>query len=294
MDELQISKNKWDYEGDKLATDYDEMQNNFPDEVRREILKCLDKNATQGAGRRFMLDVGCGGGKSAKLFVDDFEQILGIDISQSQIDMAKQRVTESNVTFKVVADYLLPVEDGSTDLVFCGISFHYLKAPVFFTECDRILVQGGVVACALFSPDILKRCDGQLICDYSVKPSKWEDLQREYHYNCGMDKEASKIHLSRYEEAYNSIKNPTKRRVIVATVDEIFTVKRFLKYQSTIAGYSKNNYPDPKQDPLNKFRDGLAKIFQEAGMECEDNTEFVITFNFTAMIIEKTKDFGIV
>jgi SAM-dependent methyltransferase len=114
------------------------------------LLPHLDANSR-------LLDCGCGPGSISC----DFAKILvsgsveGIDIEQSQIDIARARATEQgliNATFSVGSIYALPFPDSSFDVVFAHAIFEHISTPEqALAEMLRVLAPGGLVA--IRSPD---------------------------------------------------------------------------------------------------------------------------------------------
>jgi SAM-dependent methyltransferase len=114
------------------------------------LLPHLDANSR-------LLDCGCGPGSISC----DFAKILvsgsveGIDIEQSQIDLARARATEQgliNATFSVGSIYALPFPDSSFDVVFAHAIFEHISTPEqALAEMLRVLAPGGLVA--IRSPD---------------------------------------------------------------------------------------------------------------------------------------------
>ena len=51
--------------------------------------------------RNLAMDIGCGTGQSTKLLAPYFKKIVGLDVSESQICVAKQSNTDSNLEFRV-------------------------------------------------------------------------------------------------------------------------------------------------------------------------------------------------
>jgi SAM-dependent methyltransferase len=108
------------------------------------------------AGSR-LLDCGCGPGSIscdfAKILVSG--SVAGIDLEQSQIDLARARAVEqglTNATFSIGSIYDLPFPDSSFDIVFAHAIFEHISDPAkALAEMLRVLEPGGLVA--IRSPD---------------------------------------------------------------------------------------------------------------------------------------------
>jgi SAM-dependent methyltransferase len=108
------------------------------------------------AGAR-LLDCGCGPGSIscdfAKIVVSG--SVEGIDLEQSQIDLARARAVDqglTNATFSIGSIYDLPFPDSSFDIVFAHAIFEHISDPAkALAEMLRVLEPGGLVA--IRSPD---------------------------------------------------------------------------------------------------------------------------------------------
>ncbi|TRY71948.1 hypothetical protein TCAL_03933 [Tigriopus californicus] len=97
--------------------------------------------------RERAVDVGCGSGQSTFVLQPHFKEIIGIDVSSTQIEEAKKLLNhDSTITFKVGPGESLPFLDRSCDLVTCCQTIHWLDIPKFYSEVDRILKPGGILA----------------------------------------------------------------------------------------------------------------------------------------------------
>lgn len=81
-----------------------------------------------------LLDCGCGPGTNTVSLAESVApgQVIGIDIAESQIDLARAHAAEkeiSNVRFEVGTAYDLPFPDASFDAVFMHTLLSHLKDP---------------------------------------------------------------------------------------------------------------------------------------------------------------------
>ncbi|RUS91938.1 hypothetical protein EGW08_000340 [Elysia chlorotica] len=91
------------------------------------------------------VDVGCGSGQSTVGFSKYFKNVVGVDISPSQIANAPKDIP--NVQFKVSSAEKLPfVPSESVDLWCSGESFNYMPKELTYKEADRVLKPGGTMA----------------------------------------------------------------------------------------------------------------------------------------------------
>ncbi|MGI6086728.1 MAG: class I SAM-dependent methyltransferase [Kiritimatiellia bacterium] len=104
------------------------------DAAQRELLSRLLPNA--GAGRRQLLDAGCGSGHWSIYFAEQGFHVTGIDISPKMIAVAKARQL-SNCHFRVGDVQRLPYKDGRFNVV-CAITVMEFVADVQ-RACEEIL-----------------------------------------------------------------------------------------------------------------------------------------------------------
>jgi SAM-dependent methyltransferase len=104
-----------------------------------------------------LLDCGCGPGSiSCDLAkIVGAGQVEGIDLEESQVDLARDRASEQGLTnarFSVGSIYELPFPDSSFDVVFAHAIFEHIASPErALAEVLRVLEPGGLVA--IRSPD---------------------------------------------------------------------------------------------------------------------------------------------
>ncbi|KAK3763338.1 hypothetical protein RRG08_021159 [Elysia crispata] len=107
------------------------------------------------------VDVGCGPGNSTVGFTKHFKQVIGVDISESQIALAPKDIP--NCQFKVgSATDLEFLPAASVDLLSCGLAFNLMPKKEFLAEADRILKPGGTLAIFGYSSP---RCSDQVMDD---------------------------------------------------------------------------------------------------------------------------------
>lgn len=104
---------------DRLAEDYDRFVSlegpGLPEWVPPELPR----------SRRRALDAGCGSGRHSLALASHFDEVVGVDLSAAQIDIARRRRSHSRVRY-VVRD-LLSVEDpAGFDLVFSSTTLHHV------------------------------------------------------------------------------------------------------------------------------------------------------------------------
>lgn len=84
------------------------------------------------------VDVGCGTGLSTRPLCEHFRHVTGIDVSETQIKMAREAHAQSNLSFEVSeAERLMFRNDGTTDLVTVAQAIHWIDQEPFYKEVER-------------------------------------------------------------------------------------------------------------------------------------------------------------
>ena len=94
-----------------------------------------------------ILDLCCGNGKHSITAAKCGGKVLGLDIVESSILIARQKAklnnVEKNTHFQVVDINKLDFDDNSFDLVTCLGSLSYIDIDVFISEVKRVLKENG-------------------------------------------------------------------------------------------------------------------------------------------------------
>ena len=117
------------------------------EDYRFEKLHYLPKvvNFSGYAGKK-ILDVGCGTGNDLTRFARGGANIVGIDLAEHSIELAKSNFTLRNLTgeFRVMDGEALEFEDNSFDMVYCHTVLHFTPEPQkMIDEIARVLKPGG-------------------------------------------------------------------------------------------------------------------------------------------------------
>ncbi len=101
------------------------------------------------AGRRRMLEIGCGPGRTAEAFAAEFERVDGIDVSPEMLRRARARSLPPNLVLTATSGAdLAPFEDGAFDFVFSHLVFQHIadEAVVasYLREVARVLAPAGL------------------------------------------------------------------------------------------------------------------------------------------------------
>jgi SAM-dependent methyltransferase len=99
------------------------------------------------------LDFGCGVGRLTYALADWFQNVVGVDISQSMIQQATASNEHKNCRFVANASETLPFDSGQFDLVYTAIVLQHVPQQKlirqYIAEFVRVLKHGGLLVMQL-------------------------------------------------------------------------------------------------------------------------------------------------
>lgn len=126
----------------KLAPFYDYFT--FPvRRLRREVVELSDA----GTDAR-VLDVATGTGAQALAFADRCGEVIGIDLSERMLEIARQKSRRPNLSFLRADAAALPLGDGSFDVACISFALHEMPPSVrerVLREMVRVARPGGTI-----------------------------------------------------------------------------------------------------------------------------------------------------
>jgi SAM-dependent methyltransferase len=142
---------------DQAVPDFGELADHYDrlrpvDDNWWEVFELL---VAEGAltGKR-VLDVGCGTGAFAAALAERDARVWGVDPSAEMLAKARARRADgASVGFKAGRAEALPFKSGWFDRVVLRLVVHLLDRPAALREAARVLVQGGRIVIATFSPE---------------------------------------------------------------------------------------------------------------------------------------------
>lgn len=151
-----MSETKVREQYDQLATVYDQRWSGYV----ANTLSFL-KSWAQISPQASVLDIGCGTGEFEQLVLAEHptQQMLGVDISEKMLSVAKQKChAYPHVSFHTASASALPFVNHSFDVIISASSFHYFDNPqAVLAEMKRVLKPDGTVV-------ILDWCKDYLLC----------------------------------------------------------------------------------------------------------------------------------
>ena len=132
------------FAGREISAVYAKYRPVYPVDVMDIIINYMKANGHHSFNSA--LDVACGSGQSTFLLCHSFQEVIGVDVSITQVEEAKQALKEnSNVKFMVGNAHNLPIESSSIDLLTCAMGWHWLEPEAFYSEVKRVLKPGGCI-----------------------------------------------------------------------------------------------------------------------------------------------------
>ncbi len=104
-----------------------------------------------------ILDVGCGSGQVILPFAQLGFNVLGTDISQELINIAKHKCAKyPKIDFKVSPFENIILPEGSVDAIVCGMAWHWVTPEIRYKKALEFLKQGGTLALSWYHQDKTK------------------------------------------------------------------------------------------------------------------------------------------
>ncbi|CAG5865913.1 unnamed protein product [Menidia menidia] len=209
------------FEGKEHASIYQKNRFTPPTELKNIIIQYLDKK--KGQPHELAVDLGCGTGQNTRLLAPHFKEVVGIDISECQLEEARALSGYPNITYSKGTAEKLPFPDGSVDLLTAASAAHWFDQSKFLAEADRVLKPGGCMALLGFIDTnayfIYKDCGERL--NHIYQESKLEDL-------------------------YSAIPFPDKERIESFPDKSIITVKNLVGFISSWSMFQTFKLKDPQ------------------------------------------------
>ena len=130
---------------------------------------------------KLVLDLACGSGQSTFELCGHYQRVVGVDISQAQIECAKEKAKQlglqNDVEFVLAPASKIPIQSESVDLLTCATAWHWLDPSTVFPEIDRVLKRSGVLAVYGYCTPIVRHYDhcNKIIDDFLNTKCLWEE-----------------------------------------------------------------------------------------------------------------------
>ncbi|KAM6070644.1 putative methyltransferase isoform 1-T2 [Chlamydotis macqueenii] len=225
------------FEGRGHAAVYQKYRFAPGQELQQTILGYLrEKNATSP---ELVVDVGCGSGQGTRFLAEHFKKVVGTDISEAQIQEARDATSPPNVSYLVCPAEELPFGDASVDLLASFTAAHWFDIEKFMREANRVLKPGGCVVLCTYTMDMSPRygnCSEKLT---KVFKESWDLFSK---YSHGRVKHV----LEDYKEIFEALPFPDKKR-ITDIFDQIpMTVAGVVGYLESVSSFQAFKKDEPE------------------------------------------------
>jgi ubiquinone/menaquinone biosynthesis C-methylase UbiE len=147
---------------DSFAEDYDRSARHSPETLLNWLLTQLPAHGDRA------LDAGCGSGRHAIALAQRFDQVVGIDISEPLICIARERQSRQNVRYQV-SNLMNFADPEGFELVFSSNTLHHLPDLDAALLHLRGLVRAG--GRAVLIDNVARRPSQKMLPDWT--PAHW-------------------------------------------------------------------------------------------------------------------------
>ncbi|KFQ26438.1 Putative methyltransferase, partial [Mesitornis unicolor] len=225
------------FEGKGHAAIYQKYRFAPGEELQQVILSYLREKRPNAV--ELVVDVGCGTGQGTRFLAKHFKKVVGTDISEAQIQEAKDAPFLPNVSYLVCPAEELPLEDASVDVLASFTAAHWFDIEKFMKEANRVLKPGGCVVICTYTMDMSLRygnCSEKLT---KIFRESW-DLLLKYSHN------KVKHVMEDYKMIFEALPFPDKKR-ITDIYDKIpMTVSGVVGYLESVSPYQVFMKNDPE------------------------------------------------
>ena len=147
-----MSKIKSDY--NKWAFEYDQNIN-----PTRDLDKIATKKSLHNIDFSFVLELGCGTGKNTQWLITKARKLIGIDFSESMLNIAKKKVVSKKAIFlNADLNKQWNVKDNSFDLATINLVLEHIKEldHIFYSLFSKLKKGGKCFICEIHPKKQLK------------------------------------------------------------------------------------------------------------------------------------------
>jgi ubiquinone/menaquinone biosynthesis C-methylase UbiE len=198
----------------KQADIYAKYRPSYPQSLFDFILQHIDK-------KQNAWDCATGNGQSAEVLAKYFEKVVATDISQKQIDNAKQA---ANIYYSVQPADKTDFADNTFDLVTVSQALHWFANDEFYSEVTRVAKPFSILAAWSYSLlNVSPEIDKQVGSFYTTIIGPYWDAERRY-----------------VDEEYKTIPFPFREiKAPKFTMEYYWTIEEFQGYINTWSALQK-------------------------------------------------------
>ncbi|GCC36908.1 putative methyltransferase DDB_G0268948 isoform X1 [Chiloscyllium punctatum] len=208
-----------------------------PFQIRNLILDYLQRK--KGKPFTLAVDIGCGSGQSTRGLASYFEKVVGIDVSEAQIEEAKKVDGPDNVSYRQGLAEELGFEDSSVDLITAAAAAHWFDLEKFMKEVDRVLKPKGCLALYCYRVPFevhYNDCSERLI----------QIVQQTLKALAPYESERTQIVRNEYKEIFDAITFPDKERVDSISFKQLVPVLWIKGFFESLSFYQTFQKKDPE------------------------------------------------
>lgn len=226
------------FEGKNHASVYQKYRFVPPTELKNIIIQYLDKK--KGQPHVLAVDLGCGTGQHSRLLASHFKEVVGMDVSECQLEEARAVPGFPNIAYRKGTAEELPFPDASVDLLTAASAAHWFDQSKFLAEASRVLKPGGCIALLGFSDSKTKL--------------KYQNCGEKLNH---IYKEANQVLLpytservvraeNKLEELYSAIPFPDKERIDCFPATDVRSVRTLVGFIESWSMFQTYKSKDPK------------------------------------------------
>ncbi|XP_073409339.1 putative methyltransferase DDB_G0268948 [Dendrobates tinctorius] len=209
------------------------------DEITNMVLSYV-KGKTSGRPLEMALDVGCGTGRYTLPLAPYFKKVMGLDISESQVNVAKKLTMAKNVSYMVAPAEKLPLKDASVDLVHAGLAAHFFTNEKFVDETVRVLKMRGCFAAHGFEPSGVLEYKN-LSDDLNVVMSEvWDTLVQH-------SERSTHEMIARYQNLFEAVTLKDKEHITDIPIKIQMSIPEIIGFMQSVVGFQQFKEKDVKR-----------------------------------------------
>ncbi|XP_035533193.1 putative methyltransferase DDB_G0268948 [Morone saxatilis] len=226
------------FEGKDHASIYQKYRFTPPEEVKNIILQYL--NTKKGQPHVLAVDLGCGTGQNSRLLAPHFQEVVGIDVSDCQLEVARAVPGYPNVTYRKGTAEDLHFPDGSVDLLTAASAAHWFDQSRFLAEASRVLKPRGCMALLGFT-------DSDTRLHYQDCGERLNHIYEEVkQVLLPYTSNPVAVSESKLEDLYTAIPFPDKERIECIRVNLTISVRNLVGFITSWSMFQAYKKKDPQ------------------------------------------------
>ncbi|XP_030835972.1 putative methyltransferase DDB_G0268948 [Strongylocentrotus purpuratus] len=270
------------FEDADTAKNYLRYRPGYSNEVVDTMISFL---AAKRAGPyELALDVGCGSGQLTRSLSTHFARVIGLDISEAQIDAAQTVPNPQNVSFskalcpivivtcRVGRAENLPAADASVDIITSATASHYFNWDIFGKEVERVLKPNGCLVALSYDFFYIEHQDEGV----AKKLAECIESHMDYITNSELRKSTPEDYLT-YRDQYKECLplSYTDQERIDMTMNKTMNLREFIEFHKTWANFIKLHNEDPDATLAHFEKKNLMNIRPLRGLIDSKIKEFI-------------------